>query len=75
MATVQVDARGLKCPMPVLKMTEKLVKREVQAGDVLEVTADCDTFEQDARDWCQKFKKVLIVVRAQGAAKVVQVQI
>ncbi len=75
MATMQLDARGLKCPMPVLKMTEKLVKKEVQPGDVLEVTADCDTFEQDVRDWCQKMKKVLIVVRAQGAAKVAQVQI
>jgi tRNA 2-thiouridine synthesizing protein A len=75
MATVQLDTRGLKCPMPVLKMTEKLIKQEVKAGDVLEVTADCDTFERDVREWCKNFKKVMIVLKEQGASKVAQVQI
>ena len=75
MATVQLDARGLKCPMPVLKMTEKLVKHELQPGDVFEVTADCDTFERDTREWCKNFKKVLIVYKEQGSAKIAQIQI
>ncbi|HEY3320105.1 MAG TPA: sulfurtransferase TusA family protein [Planctomycetota bacterium] len=75
MAIVQLDARGMKCPMPVLKMTERLVKQEVKAGDVLEVTADCDTFERDVREWCKNFKKVMIVYKEQGASKVAQVQI
>ncbi|HEY3320104.1 MAG TPA: sulfurtransferase TusA family protein [Planctomycetota bacterium] len=75
MATVQLDTRGLKCPMPVLKMTERLVKKEITSGDVLEVTADCDTFERDVREWCKNFKKVMIVFKEQGILKIAQVQI
>jgi tRNA 2-thiouridine synthesizing protein A len=63
MATVELDTRGLKCPVPVLKMTGKLVKNEVKPGDILAVTADCPTFEKDVREWCQKMKKVIIVIK------------
>ncbi|MGD0093444.1 MAG: sulfurtransferase TusA family protein [Planctomycetota bacterium] len=75
MAMVQLDVRGLQCPIPALKMTEKLVKKEVHLGDTLEVTADCPTFEDDVRKWCKSFKKVLIVIKSQGALRVAQVQI
>mgnify|MGYP001767865851 CR=1 FL=1 len=63
MATVEIDARGLKCPVPVLKMTSAVVKNEVKAGDTLAVLADCSTFEKDVREWCQKMKKVLVVIK------------
>ncbi|MGD0093443.1 MAG: sulfurtransferase TusA family protein [Planctomycetota bacterium] len=75
MAMVQLDARGLQCPIPALKMTEKLVKKEVKSGDTLEVTADCPTFENDVRAWCKNFKKVLVVFKTQGTAQVAQIQI
>jgi tRNA 2-thiouridine synthesizing protein A len=76
MATVELDARGLKCPLPVLKMTGMVVKSEVKAGDVLAVTADCSTFEKDVREWCQKMKKVIIVIKDIGGnAKRAEVRI
>ena len=75
MATVQMDVRGSKCPMPTLKMTEKLIKHEVKPGDVFEVTGDCPTFEKDVREWCKNFKKVLVVMKDQDGAKTAQVQL
>ena len=63
MATVEIDARGMKCPVPVLKMTSAVVKNEVKSGDTLAVIADCPTFEKDVREWCQKMKKVLVVIK------------
>jgi tRNA 2-thiouridine synthesizing protein A len=63
MATVEIDARGTKCPVPVLKMTSAVVKNDVKSGDTLAVTADCSTFEKDVREWCQKMKKVLVVIK------------
>ncbi len=66
MATVQIDARGLKCPVPVLKMTNAVVKKEVNAGDTLVVLADCPTFEKDVKEWCKNMKKVLIVLQDVG---------
>jgi len=72
MAISQLDARGLKCPQPTLKVTVMAVK--MKPGDVLEVIADCPTFEKDVRDWCSRAKKILLWVKAEGPAKRVQIQ-
>jgi tRNA 2-thiouridine synthesizing protein A len=66
MATVEFDARGMKCPMPVLKMNGMVLAKKVQTGDTLAVIADCPTFEKDMREWCAKAKKVLIVLKDIG---------
>jgi len=72
MAVNTLDARGLKCPQPTLKIT--IMSTKMKAGDVLEVLADCTTFEQDVRDWCARSKKVLLWIRPDGAAKRCQIQ-
>jgi tRNA 2-thiouridine synthesizing protein A len=74
MATVQLDYRGLKCPVPTLKLTRVAMKNEVNPGDILEVLADCPTFEADIKGWCADYKKVLLKVRANGTHKVAQIQ-
>jgi tRNA 2-thiouridine synthesizing protein A len=66
MATLQLDVRGQQCPIPVLKMTNAVMKKEVGPGDTLVVLADCPTFEKDVRDWCQNMKKVLVVLKDEG---------
>ena len=66
MPTVSIDAKGLKCPMPVLKMTNAVMKKEVNPGDTLVVVADCPTFEDDVKAWCKQMKKVLIVLKDEG---------
>jgi TusA-related sulfurtransferase len=63
MKTVKLDVRGLACPIPVLKMTNAVMKKEVEPGDTLEVVADCDTFEADVQRWCTTMRKVLILMK------------
>lgn len=72
MAITTFDAKGLKCPQPTLKVT--IMATKMKAGDVLEVVADCPTFEQDVRDWCQRARKVLLWIREDGTAKRCQIQ-
>lgn len=72
MGVHKLDALGLKCPQPTLKMTALAVR--MQAGDVLEVTADCPTFEKDVRDWCGRTGKILLWIRDEGDAKKCQIQ-
>ena len=72
MATQPLDARGLKCPQPTLKVAAMAMK--IPKGDVLEVVADCPTFETDIRDWCTRSKKILLWIKDDGAAKRAQVQ-
>ncbi len=72
MATHTLDARGLKCPQPTLKVAAMAIK--IPKGDILEVTADCDTFEKDIRDWCTRAKKILVWFKTEGKDKKAQIQ-
>jgi TusA-related sulfurtransferase len=64
MATQTLDCIGLKCPQPSLKVT--IIASKMKPGDLLEVVADCPTFEKDIREWCTRAKKTLLWVRGEG---------
>ena len=73
MAMVPLDATGLKCPQPVLRIAAKSV--EMNTGDIMEVTADCPTFEKDVRSWAERVGKVVLAVRDEGSGKLkIQIQ-
>ena len=72
MPTQTIDARGLKYPRPILKITSVAIK--MKAGDIIEILADCATFENDVKDWCQRSKKMLIWVKDEAGAKKAQIQ-
>jgi len=67
MAVVELDAKGLKCPQPVLKVAVKA--KELQPGDMLEVLADCESFPNDIKAWCGKMNKTLLVCADEGGGK------
>lgn len=68
-----LDAKGLKCPLPTLKMLT--TAREMKSGEILEVVADCPSFEADVRKFCESTNRALLFVKAEGNAKRVQVRI
>ncbi len=73
MSVTTLDATGLKCPQPLLKMA--LLAADMMPGDILEVTADCPTFEADVRAWCTRLKKTLLTVKNEGGyRKTVQIR-
>lgn len=72
MANYTLDTLGLKCPQPVLKMAVKA--KELQPGDMLEVTADCESFPKDVEAWCQKTGKTLLFCNTQGSKHTAQIQ-
>jgi tRNA 2-thiouridine synthesizing protein A len=74
-ATVNLDMRGQKCPVPTLKMTSAVMKKEVNPGDTMIVKADCPTFENDVREWCKTMKKVLVMLTNEGGIKTATVKI
>ncbi len=67
MTTHVLDASGLKCPQPVLKLAVRATT--VPPGDVLEVLGDCPTFERDIRVWCERLGKTLLAVLDEGGEK------
>lgn len=68
------DFKGLKCPVPTLKLTTIVAKKEVEPGDVLEIVADCPSFESDVKQWCANSKKVLLSLKDEGGVKTAQIQ-
>ncbi len=74
MATVRLDYRGLKCPLPTLKLTQAVTAKEVKAGDMLEVKADCESFERDIKRFCDVHKKILVKFWLDGTTKMAKVQ-
>lgn len=59
-----LDATGLKCPQPVLKLS--VISPDMKAGEILEIVGDCPTFEKDVSAWCLRLKKTLLGIRDEG---------
>lgn len=47
---------------------------EIKAGDIVELKADCDTFEEDVRSWCGRLNKSLLAVTKNGAVMTATIQ-
>jgi tRNA 2-thiouridine synthesizing protein A len=72
MPLVKLDYRGLKCPFPTLKMTTEIIK--LSKGDIMEVWADCPSFEKDLKGFASRTNSTLLWVRNQGTCKVCQLR-
>ena len=66
MTTRLLDARGLRCPQPTLKIA--VTATQLRPGDELEVLADCASFESDVRDYCRRSGKLLLWLRDEPPA-------
>lgn len=54
----QIDAVGLFCPIPIVKL--KLALEELQFREVVEVQADDPGFAEDVRAWCMETNNRLL---------------
>lgn len=67
MAVQKLNALGLKCPQPILKVATMLP--QLNAGDTLEIEADCPSFPNDIKAWCTKTGKTLLMCSTDGSGK------
>jgi NADPH-dependent 2,4-dienoyl-CoA reductase/sulfur reductase-like enzyme/peroxiredoxin family protein/rhodanese-related sulfurtransferase/TusA-related sulfurtransferase len=58
--TVKVDACGLQCPGPIMKVYKEMEK--INVGDVLEVHVTDAAFSADIKAWCQRTGNTLLGV-------------
>lgn len=56
--TLEVDAIGLKCPMPILKCKKAL--SQLAAGDLLKISATDKGAQKDFAAFCQQTGHALI---------------
>lgn len=72
MATKVLECMGQQSHQVLMNMTIKI--SGMQPGDILEVTADCDTFEEDIGRWCKiNNKKIQWIKDIGNSAKQCQI--
>ena len=49
-ASLSIDAVGLYCPMPIVKL--KLGLEEINTNEAVELLSDDPGFEEDVEQWC-----------------------
>lgn len=69
----RIDAIGLRCPQPVLKLAMDIVG--LPPGALVEIVGDCPTFEADIRSWCDRRSKTILTVRPEGTTTVIQIKL
>lgn len=58
MSNVDLDCKGLNCPMPIVKISRAM--KEVQPGCTLTVTASDPSFKADIEAWVSKMNQRLM---------------
>jgi TusA-related sulfurtransferase len=64
MAKTELDLKGLKYTMPIVKASMAI--RKGGPGDVIEVVSDYSGFEHDIRQWCEETGNVLDTLSISG---------
>ena len=64
---MEMDLTGLKCPQPILKVAAKA--KQIPAGEMVEIIADCSSFPKDIEAWCQKTGRTLLFCMDEGGGK------
>lgn len=65
MPKTELNFRGLKCPMPIMKIS--MAVKKAASGDVFVVISDDPGFEPDIKAWCTETKNNLNSVTRQGS--------
>jgi tRNA 2-thiouridine synthesizing protein A len=64
----------MRCPQPIQAIITNI--HRTHPGDILQVTADCPTFEDDVRKWAERSGKTLLAVTVGDAGKkIAQIQV
>jgi tRNA 2-thiouridine synthesizing protein A len=60
-----LDAKGLMCPMPIVKMAKKM--KEMEVGKMLELISDDVGSVDDVPAWCKRNGNELVEMKQEGS--------
>lgn len=70
---VQVDARRLLCPMPVIRLQNKV--NELQPGDEVEVISTDPGALNDIPAWCRINGHKVVATRREGNEVIIEIEV
>lgn len=69
---ISVDACGLQCPGPILKLYNTV--KDVNQGDVVSITATDFGFTNDVKAWCERTGNRLLALETEGGKITARIQ-
>ena len=72
-AVKKLDTIGMRCPQPIQAIITSI--HETCPGDLLEVKADCPTFEEDVRKWAERTGRTVLAITRDGDVLTAQIQL
>lgn len=73
MKSLQLDARNLLCPLPVIKV-QNLVKT-LEPGDTVEVVCTDPGALQDIPSWCRMYGHVVLDTQHRGREVIIRLEV
>lgn len=73
MAEHKLDAKGKRCPLPIVLVAKKV--RELSPEDELIVEATDPVFSPDIEAWCRKTKNELIELKEENSTVIARIKI
>jgi tRNA 2-thiouridine synthesizing protein A len=70
---IRIDARGMKCPRPIIELAK--ARRQAPPGATIVITADDLAFESDVRAWCDTTGNTLDSLIQDGNALVASIRL
>lgn len=64
MAECTINARGLQCPGPIVKLFNQ--SKQAQAGDIIRIEVTDQGFKKDVQAWAKKTGNEIIEIREEG---------
>lgn len=64
MTEYNINARGLQCPGPIVKLFNQ--SKDAQAGDIIKIEVTDHGFKKDVQAWCKKTGNELVEMREEG---------
>ncbi|MDG4812061.1 sulfurtransferase TusA family protein [Hydrogenovibrio sp. 3SP14C1] len=71
--TTRIDAKGLKCPMPVIKLQQQT--RKSNAGDHLLIECTDPGAEKDITSWCKVNRHKVIHVQPTETGCTIEIEV
>jgi len=64
MAEIQINARGLQCPGPIVQLFNQ--SKQAGSGDLIKIEVTDHGFTKDVQAWCKKTGNELVELKEEG---------
>lgn len=63
-AKIKIDACGMQCPGPIMKLSEKI--QEIEDGEIIEISTTDSGFKADIVGWCESTGNTLLNITTEN---------